>query len=160
MSDELHPVVTLLLKRMESHPEEFGTGPTNRWGWMLNDVLSNCSTEEAEAINKGLRPIRLQEIHESVMDELLNGDERRRREMEEAEYEKQLLQQAKTAKAVLLSQQQQQSHEIMRLNSTGSIGIGNVTPSHPLVVKTPSRHPKSSDMEKNGIMNALRNIMK
>lgn len=82
MADNLHDVVKLLLKRMESHPEEFGTGPTNRWGWMLNDVLSNCSEEEAAAIKEGLRPIRLQEIHETVMDELLNGDERRRAEKE------------------------------------------------------------------------------
>lgn len=142
MADEMHDVVKLLLKRMESHPEEFAAG-SNRWGWLVHDAIEHGSDEERTALKEGLRPIRLQEIHEHVMDELLNGDERRRREMEEAEYEKQLLQQAKTAKAVLLSQQQAQQ-------VTGSFG-------KPLVS---ARHPTSSDMEKNGIMNALRNIIK
>lgn len=142
MADEMHDVVKLLLKRMESHPEEFGHG-VSRWGWMLENVLENCSKEEGAALHAGLRPIRLQQIHEHVMDELLNGEERRYREQEEAEYEKQLLQQAKTAKAVLRSQQQAQQ-------VTGPFG-------KPLVSV---RHPTSSDMEKNGIMNALRNIVK
>lgn len=142
MADEMHDVVNLLLKRMESHPEEFARG-MSRWGWLVNDAMEHGSDEERAALKKGLRPILMQEIHEHVMDELLNGEERRRREMEEAEYEKQLLQQAKTAKAVLLSQQQAQQ-------VTGSFG-------KPLVS---ARHPTSSDMEKNGIMNALRSILK
>lgn len=138
MADEMHDVVNLLLKRMESHPEEFARG-MSRWGWLVNDAMEHGSDEERAALKKGLRPILMQEIHEHVMDELLNGEERRHREMEEAEYEKQLLQQAKTAKAVLLSQQQAQMAQQQRV---------------------PSRHPTSSDMDKNGIMNALRNIVK
>lgn len=143
MADNLHDVVKLLLKRMESHPEEFSTG-ANRWGWMVHELLAHCSEEEAAAIKEGLRPIRLQEVHESVMDELLNGDERRRREMEEIEYEKQL---AAQARSTLIAQAQQQN---MAQQQAGSFG-------KPLVS---ARHPTSSDMEKNGIMNAIRNIMK
>ena len=131
MADELHDVVKLLITRMESHPEEFERG-MSRWAWMVEGVMTNCSEEERAALHAGLRPIRLKQLHEDVMDELLNGEERRRKEAEEIEYERQLMQQAKTAKAVLLSQQQ----------------------------KVPSRHPKSSDMEHNGIMNALRNLVK
>lgn len=131
MDDGFHEVVKLLLKRMKSHPEEFSTG-ANRWGWMVHELLDHCSEEEAAAIKEGLRPIRLREVHESVMDELLNGDERRRREVEEVEYEKQL---AAQARSMLVAQVQAQP-------------------------RVPSRHPTSSDMEKNGIMNALRNIIK
>jgi primosomal protein N'' len=128
-------VVKLLLARMESHPEEFGHG-VSRWGWMIENVLENCSKEEAEAIKEGLRPIRLQEIHETVMDELLNGTERRR--IEEQEYERSLM---NRAQPMLLKQQQAMQ--------SGSYG-------KPLVS---ARHPTSSDMEQNGIMNALRNII-
>lgn len=141
MADNLHDVVKLLLARMDSHPEEFGRG-MSRWGWMLESVMTNCSEEERAALHAGLRPIRLQQLHEDVMDELLNGDERRRKEAEEIEYERQMMQQAKTAKAVLLSQQQAMQ--------SGSYG-------KPLVS---ARHPTSSDMEKNGIMNAIRNLVK
>lgn len=128
---ELHGVVELLLARMESHPEEFERG-TSRWNWMLEGVLTHCSEEERAALHAGLRPIRLQQLHEDVMDELLNGEDRRRKEAEEIEYERQLLQQAKAAKNVLLSQQQ----------------------------RVPSRHPTSTDMEYNGIFNAIRNLVK
>lgn len=139
MSDELHPVVTLLLKRMESHPEEFGHG-VSRWGWMIENVLENCSKEEAEAIKEGLRPIRLQEIHETVMDELLNGDERRRKEQEEQDYERRMM-----------------AQQAMRISANGSVGIGSATPSTTLGVTT-ARYPTHADMEKNSLMNALRNM--
>lgn len=79
MADDLHDVVKLLLARMESHPEEFGRG-SSRWGWMVEGVLTNCSEEERAALHAGLRPIRLQQLHEDVMDELLSGPERRAEE--------------------------------------------------------------------------------
>lgn len=79
MADNLHDVVKLLVARMESHPEEFGRG-SSRWGWMVEGVLTNCSEEERAAIHAGLRPIRLQQLHEDVMDELLSGPERRAEE--------------------------------------------------------------------------------
>ena len=83
-SEELHPVVELLLARMKSHPEEFANG-ASRWGWMINDIMDNGSDEERAALKAGLRPIRLQEVHEVVLDELCNGEERRRKEQEEYE---------------------------------------------------------------------------
>ena len=144
MADDFHDVVKLLLKRMKSHPEEFARG-MSRWGWLVNDAMEHGSDEERAALKKGLRPILMQEIHEHVMDELLNGDERRRKEQEEADYEQQLLQQAKTAKAVLLSQQTEYNQRIMQEMAQPRV---------------PSRHPTSSDMEKNGIMNTLRSILK
>lgn len=91
---ELHDVVKLLLARMESHPEEFERG-TSRWAWMVEGVMTNCSEEERAALHAGLRPIRLKQLHEDVMDELLNGEERRRREIEEIEYEKRTIAQAR-----------------------------------------------------------------
>ena len=129
MTDNLHPVVTLLLKRIESHPEEFGRGAT-RWDWIIDRVQSYGSKEEDEAIDAALRPIRLQEAHEEMMDELLNGDDRRAKEEEEREYEKQLVQQM----------QQQRMQQNAYANQAGAyrsaLGIGSVTPSHPLVINS------------------------
>ena len=68
--DNIHPVVRLLAKRMESHPEEFATG---RWTMWVN-YLTELATPEEKLL---LRTARMNEIHEEVMEELLNGDERR-----------------------------------------------------------------------------------
>ena len=79
MSDELHAVVRLLIARVESNPEEFKKNG-NRWYSIIADVLGSCSKEEHEAIKAALRPIRLKELHEQMMDELFNGEDRRREE--------------------------------------------------------------------------------
>lgn len=137
MEDNLHEVVKLLLARMESHPEEFSWETGNRWQHTLSMVREYGTPEEISTLDAGLRVIMLQEAHEMMMDELCNGDERRRREQEEQEYERNLMNRAQN---MLLGHPQ-------AINS-GSYG-------KPLVS---ARHPTSSDMEENGIMNAVRNI--
>lgn len=77
MVDEPHEVVKLLLKRMESHPEEFKKD-ADRWDRVLVEVLEHADETEIAAIHASIRNIRLGEAHEDMMDELCNGDERRR----------------------------------------------------------------------------------
>jgi hypothetical protein len=97
--DEPHAVVRLLLKRMESHPEEFETGGDGRWAEWLDELIP--FTTEAERVL--LRGPMMQHIHEQVMDELLNGEERRRKEAEDREFERHL---AHAARQQALAQQQ------------------------------------------------------
>ena len=93
MADDLHAVVKLLLARMESHPEEFNGDMAERnsrsyhWWQAIRLVQENGTAEEKAAIDKGIRKIKLQHAHEMVMDELLNGDERRRNEQDDLDYE-------------------------------------------------------------------------
>lgn len=83
MEDKIHPVVRLLAARMESHPDEFFTG--NRWEkWM--DQLESVITEEERVL---LRKYKMDRMHEEVMDELLNGDERRAEAARQAEEQRQ-----------------------------------------------------------------------
>jgi hypothetical protein len=92
---EPHEVVKLLLARMESHPEEFkvGEGPFHdRWYDHVNGINAYGNEADKTALNAKLRDIRLTEIHEQVMDELCNGEERRRKSREEDEYERHLAQ--------------------------------------------------------------------
>ena len=126
MEDEPHEVVTLLLKRMESHPEEFriGDGPFHdRWYDHVNGIHAYGSEADKAALATGLRKIRLAEIHEKVMDELLNGDERRRKAEEEAEYERGLM----MTQGRLAQQQQQQlqgyRNAIGQYNQAQAIGL-------------------------------------
>lgn len=144
MTEELHPVVTLLLARMESHPEEFEDASpgaetlssADRWWKPLDRILDWGSEAEKAAIREGLRKVKLNAAHEMAMDELCNGDERRRKHQEDLEYERTMMQQHQ-----LRAQQQ----------SLQALGLG---------VSVPSRHPTMNDMEDNGIMNALRKAFK
>lgn len=103
--DNIHPVVRLLAKRMESNPEEFGLRGTGRWAMYLED-LHHLATPEEKLL---LRTARMNELHEQVMDELLNGDERRaeeRRKVEEAEKRYAMIQQQQSAAVQLYGQTQ------------------------------------------------------
>jgi len=97
MADELHAVTRLLLKRMESHPEEFTRG-TDRWGGFVEDILRYGNEAEKTALNAALRDIRLGEVHEWVMDELLTGPERRAEEERQREEQFNTLQQLSAGK--------------------------------------------------------------
>jgi hypothetical protein len=77
---ELHPVVQLLLGRMKSHPEEFEAQGYGRWHYALDLVRDHGSEEELEAIQTAMRGVRLEEAHVWVLDELCNGEERRKEE--------------------------------------------------------------------------------
>lgn len=86
MADEQHAATRLLLKRMESHPEEFMRG-ADRWGSFIEDIFEYGHEFDKAAINGGLRNIRLGEVHEWIMDELLNGEQRRAKERQVSEAE-------------------------------------------------------------------------
>ena len=112
---EMHDVVNLLLKRMESHPEEFEsalgesenlTDAQDRWWRVLDRVLEHGTEEEKAAIRAALREIKLDAAHRIMMDELLNGDERRRRmQEEETTYERNLLLRQSLAAQQVVQQQ-------------------------------------------------------
>ena len=96
--------VELLLQRMDSHPEEFRLkDPSYHDRWYNHMSAINTYGNEADkaALAAKIRDIRMGVIHEEVMDELLNGEERRRKENEEQEYERNL------SKSLLLTKKQQ-----------------------------------------------------
>jgi hypothetical protein len=93
---EPHDVVKLLAARMESHPEEFAPDGEGRWAQWLDELIPFVT--EAERVL--LRGPMMQTFHEQVLDELMNGPERRRKEAEEQEYERNL------KKSLMLTQQQ------------------------------------------------------
>ena len=94
MEDNIHPVVRLLAKRMESHPEEFRfhdsqtLAITGRWETWVHQIRPFLNEAEDEMLFGKAKEAFLQRVHEEVLDELLNGDERRakeNRQREEAE---------------------------------------------------------------------------
>jgi hypothetical protein len=100
MEDNMHDVVKLMLARMESHPHEFVPDDegdayiirdveVDRWWRAMSEVKEYANEEEKKAIAAKLRTLRLQKAHEWAMDELCNGEERRRKEKRERELEEQ-----------------------------------------------------------------------
>ena len=94
MEDNIHPVVRLIAKRMESHPEEFkfhNTGSlaiTGRWETWINQLGWYFNEAEKELIYGKAKELIFQRVHEEVMDELLNGEDRRAKEKQEYELER------------------------------------------------------------------------
>jgi hypothetical protein len=125
---------------MESHPEEFKSRSEpyyERWASHMEALREYGNETDNAAIVAKLRDIRLGEIHEHVMDELLNGPERRRKEEEEREYERQMLTQGRLAQQQQAYQSQLGSYQ----NAAGAqgLGIGTQSPSQPLVIQSGGR---------------------
>lgn len=96
MADEVHEVVTLLLARMESNPEEFefhasgSLAVTGRWETWIAQLGWHFNEAEKALIYGKARELIFQRVHGEVLDELLNGEDRRRKEAEDREYERHL----------------------------------------------------------------------
>ena len=137
MADEPHAVVRLLLARVESHPEEFKHGGY-RWRNIIDQVTEFGLDIDRGAINDALRTVRMAKAHEEMMDELLNGEDRRRKEEEARQYEMSLrniqtqsalgnLQQHQSALGNYTSQlQSTQQHMQGAVNNSTSIVLTDV----------------------------------
>ena len=102
MTSNIHPVVELLAARMESNPEEFAPDGEGRWARWLDELIPFVT--EAERVL--LRGPMMQTYHEEVLDELLNGPDKRRKEEEDREYELHLAHAVLQQKQQALAQQQ------------------------------------------------------
>ncbi len=78
----MHQAVELLLKRMESNPDEFTGDSKDRWMRMIKRYEAFFSDEERKAISEKQNAIMMKEFHNEVMGELLYGEERRQQERE------------------------------------------------------------------------------
>lgn len=66
---EVHPAVELLLARMDSHPHEFlGDAP---WGHKYQQFKNLWNNTEKKLFATKLRAIRMGQMHEVLMKELL-----------------------------------------------------------------------------------------
>lgn len=92
MADEVHPVVRLMLARMETHPEEFtecaeSSSPeyfSGRWGPTIMAIRKYGTKADQDAFFPTYNRLRMDAQHEDTMDELCNGEARR--EQAEREY--------------------------------------------------------------------------
>lgn len=78
----MHQAVELILKRMESNPDEFTGDSKDRWMRTIKRYEAFFNDEERKAISEKQNGIMMGEFHKEVMAELLYGEERRREERE------------------------------------------------------------------------------
>jgi hypothetical protein len=74
---KFHPAVELMLRRMESFPDEFKRG-SYRWTNVVDSIENHGTKAEAAAISHARSRIFMDEIHEEAMNELCNGDTRQK----------------------------------------------------------------------------------
>ena len=136
MEDNLHPLTKLLLARMESHPEEFENGiaardkytsnpKSHRWYHAVEAVTDHGTEADKAALNAALGKLFMNEAHEWAMDELLNGEDRRKQAQVEAEAMK--LKQYALQKANQYAQLHQ-ANQYAYANNTGiasTMGLAN-----------------------------------
>jgi hypothetical protein len=114
MADEPHEVVKLLVARMESHPKEFefhasgNLAVTGRWETWIAQLGWHFNEAEKALIYGKARELIFQRVHEEVLDELFNGEDRRKVEEKEKEYE------AERIQKYLMAQQQQRQQAVQR----------------------------------------------
>ena len=86
MADDVHPAVVLIVERTKSHPEEFAAGlePPGqlgavqaRWGRLLERMEPWLTPADRAYLDQHFRAMAMERIHADVMEELLNGPERR-----------------------------------------------------------------------------------
>ncbi len=155
---EMHPAVELLLKRMDSHPEEFVGDNLPDCGSraevlrnLVDNMLDNVEGPAVLPIKEKMDQLHLDMYHRALMDELLNGEDKRAREAATQEVAKQQALQARQQTYLAQLQQAQngaysQSPSMLQGlagsspsaygggGGGGGVGIGSVTPSTPLVV--------------------------
>lgn len=66
----MHPATELILARVESNPEEFKENIGGRWNSILIDLHASCSEEEWELVNAKVKAVRLDAVHQAIMQEL------------------------------------------------------------------------------------------
>jgi hypothetical protein len=73
----MHQAVELLLKRMESTPNEFVSSHPRqvRWDRIIRGYDSYLTEEEREAIRQKYSEIQMDGMHKDIMAELLYGEE-------------------------------------------------------------------------------------
>lgn len=79
---ELHPLIELLIARMESNPQEFYAGTPSRGSGKITVHLSHAidgtkalwNRKEKRLYNIALRKVRMQEAHELLMAAILAGN--------------------------------------------------------------------------------------
>jgi hypothetical protein len=137
----MHQAIELLLKRMESNPEEFSAKNRDRWMRIVKRYDHLFNEEESAALRTRMREIDMGEFHKELMAELLYGDERRREEAEAIEEKRMEMLRMQSAMGPLM----QSAHRVQAAQGLqNSRLIGNDVTASPLFGSITSSNTRGS----------------
>ncbi len=142
----MHQAIELLLKRMESNPEEFAESPGKlsggKWMRLVDRYKGYFTEEEKNLFHEKIRELRMDEFQKELMAELLYGEERRRAEAEDLEYERKAMMAQTQTNPKRYAMTNTQMHIAQALgtgtsitSSTPSLHIGNETLDESIISK-------------------------
>ena len=74
----MHPAIELLIKRMESNPDEFvkGNGRHPKWERIIEKYMEFVNPEDKKLLKEKYSALQLNQMHKDIMAELLYGEDR------------------------------------------------------------------------------------
>ena len=186
MAEEIHPVIELLAARMATYPEEFEIGADGaiygRWKLWIDRLGWHMNEAEKKLIYGKTREKMFNDIHEGVMDELLNGPQRRveAEKAREAEMQRLLAQTQKLSAAAgvqgsqlypqNLSQAMAAQQQALNANIAAQLRAANAMPGLKVTQdfaedcirlssgKTQTKIPMET-VQEHGVLNAIKKVL-
>jgi hypothetical protein len=83
----MHVAIELLIKRMESNPDEFVKGHSrhSKWERIIEKYMEFVNPEDKKIMKEKYSALQLDQMHKDVMAELLYGEENSREEFKNHE---------------------------------------------------------------------------
>ena len=83
----MHVAIELLMKRMESNPDEFVKGHSRhpKWERIIEKYMEFVNPEDKKILREKYSALQLDQMHKDVMAELLYGEENSREEFKNHE---------------------------------------------------------------------------
>jgi hypothetical protein len=83
----MHPAIELLMKRMESNPDEFVKGHSRhpKWERIIEKYMEFVNPEDKKILKEKYSALQLDQMHRDIMAELLYGEENSREEFKNHE---------------------------------------------------------------------------
>jgi hypothetical protein len=83
----MHVAIELLMKRMESNPDEFVKGHSRhpKWERIIEKYMEFVNPEDKKVLTEKYSALQLDQMHKDVMAELLYGEENSREEFKNHE---------------------------------------------------------------------------
>lgn len=70
--EDLHPAVVLLLKRIETNPDEFEKWPVSQWSFVVRKFERYFTDAEFERVSAALSSVQKDVMHKQIISEMLN----------------------------------------------------------------------------------------
>ena len=89
----MHPAIELLMKRMESNPDEFVRGHSRhpKWERIMEKYTEFVNPEDKKMLREKYSALQLEQMHKDIMAELLYGEDNEINLLRGAQHQQELM---------------------------------------------------------------------